>query len=68
MANAFKAVINGPGQLLYGLSWNPDTGYSISGAGLSTLGFLWLKNDIWQNCDPPVELDWEECECNPNCL
>ena len=63
MANAINATINGPGQLTYGLTWNPDTGYSVSGLGLVTFGFLWICNDIWSDADPCVEAVWTETDC-----
>lgn len=67
MANAINAVTDGVGQLTYGLTWWPDTGASISGLGLVTNGFLWLKNDIWVDCDPCVDATWEDCDCNDQC-
>lgn len=67
MANAVNATIDGVGQLTYGLAWWPDTGASISGLGLETIGFLWLKNDIWVDCDACVEATWTECDCNDQC-
>lgn len=67
MANAVNAVTNGPGQLTNGLTWNPDTGWSISGIGLVSFGFLWLINDIWFDCDPAVQVTWEDCGCGETC-
>lgn len=65
--NAVKAVIDGQGQLDYGLCWYPQTGPSASGLGLLTNGFLWLKNDIWSLDLFPVDPVWVECECGPAC-
>jgi len=67
MANAINATIDGAGQETYGLTWGPLTGYSISGLGLVTYGFLWLKNDIWVDCCEVYEAVWVECECNTAC-
>jgi hypothetical protein len=67
MANAINAVTNGPGQLTEGLTWNPDTGWSVSGLGLVTFGFLWLRNDIWVDCAPCEDVTWTDCDCCENC-
>lgn len=70
MANAVNATINGGGLLTTGLTWNPNSsmpGWSISGLGLVTDGFLWLLGDIWVDVDPPLDPNWQECPCAANC-
>lgn len=67
MANAINAVIDGQGQLDYGLCWGPPTGDSISGLGLLTYGFVWLRNDIWVPGLLPIDPGWVPCDCCANC-